>query len=197
MALFFPKGRRTCATRCRRSSKMPSRTLRHGCEPCSPSSGRNGTTRGRHHHVSEEIERISQEDQACQRLRQIPGVGPLVSTAMVAAMGNGAAFRNGRDFAAWLGLVPASIPPAVNPAVRHQQARQHLSATHVHSRSTGGAAASEVRYRRSGSLGASAGGTHSTQQSDRRHRQQASPHCLGGVVQRRRLSGYSGCAVAA
>jgi len=33
-------------------------------------------------------------------------MGPLVSTAMVAAIGNGAAFRNGRDFAAWLGLVP-------------------------------------------------------------------------------------------
>ena len=57
-------------------------------------------------HISEEIERISEQDQACQRLRQIPGVGPLVSTAMVAAVGNGATFRNGRDFAAWLGLVP-------------------------------------------------------------------------------------------
>ena len=56
--------------------------------------------------VSEEIERISREDEAGQRLRQIPGVGPLVSTAMVAAVGNGAAFRNGRDFASWIGLVP-------------------------------------------------------------------------------------------
>jgi len=33
-------------------------------------------------------------------------VGPLVSTATVAAIGNGAAFRKGREFAAWLGLVP-------------------------------------------------------------------------------------------
>ena len=56
--------------------------------------------------VSDEIERIANEDAACQRLRQIPGVGPLVSTATVAAIGNGAAFRKGRDFAAWLGLVP-------------------------------------------------------------------------------------------
>ncbi len=56
--------------------------------------------------ASEEIDRIAAEDAACQRLRQIPGVGPLVSTAMVAAVGNGAAFRRGRDFAAWLGLVP-------------------------------------------------------------------------------------------
>lgn len=56
--------------------------------------------------VSEEIEHIGDEDAACRRLRQIPGVGPLVSTATVAAIGNGAAFRKGRDFAAWLGLVP-------------------------------------------------------------------------------------------
>jgi transposase len=56
--------------------------------------------------VSDEIERIANEDAGCQRLRQIPGVGPLVSTATVAAIGNGAAFHKGREFAAWLGLVP-------------------------------------------------------------------------------------------
>jgi transposase len=56
--------------------------------------------------VTDEIERISNEDERCQRLRQIPGFGPLVSTAMVAAIGNGAAFGRGRDFAAWVGLVP-------------------------------------------------------------------------------------------
>jgi len=53
-----------------------------------------------------EIETICGNDAACQRLRQIPGVGPLVASATVAAIGNGAAFRKGRDFAAWLGLVP-------------------------------------------------------------------------------------------
>ena len=56
--------------------------------------------------VTDEIERISIEDERCRRLRQIPGFGPLVSTAMVAAIGNGTAFRRGRDFAAWLGVVP-------------------------------------------------------------------------------------------
>ncbi len=60
-------------------------------------------------HIAEaddEIERIASADASCQHLRQIPGVGPLASTATVAAIGNGAAFRKGRDFAAWLGLVP-------------------------------------------------------------------------------------------
>ena len=56
--------------------------------------------------VGEQIELICTRDAACQRLLQIPGVGPLVATATVAAIGNGAAFHKGREFAAWLGLVP-------------------------------------------------------------------------------------------
>ena len=56
--------------------------------------------------MTDEIERISNENALCRRLRQIPGFGPLVSTATVAAIGNGAAFRRGRDFAAWVGVVP-------------------------------------------------------------------------------------------
>ena len=54
-----------------------------------------------------ELERISAADAGCTRIRQIRGIGPVVvATAIVAAIGNGAAFRKGRDFAAWLGIVP-------------------------------------------------------------------------------------------
>src|ERR1039458_8066276 len=56
--------------------------------------------------MNDEVERIASSDAACLRLRQIPGIGPLVATAIVASIGNGAAFRQGREFAAWLGLVP-------------------------------------------------------------------------------------------
>jgi len=56
--------------------------------------------------LTEEIEQIANQDEACRRLRQIPGVGSLVATAVVASIGNGAAFQKGREFAAWLGLVP-------------------------------------------------------------------------------------------
>lgn len=56
--------------------------------------------------VEEEIASIAQSDPACQRLQTVPGVGPLTATAIVAAVGNGAAFRRGREFSAWLGLVP-------------------------------------------------------------------------------------------
>jgi transposase len=47
----------------------------------------------------------SQSD-LCRRVSTVPGIGPIVSTAIVAAVGNARAFRKGRDMAAWLGLVP-------------------------------------------------------------------------------------------
>ena len=61
--------------------------------------------------VRSEIDALVDNDPACQRQRQIPGIGPLVSTATMAAIGNDEVFRRGREFAAWLGLVPLSIRP--------------------------------------------------------------------------------------
>jgi transposase len=52
------------------------------------------------------IARAAGELEPCRRLMAIPGVGPLPATAVVASIGNGAEFRKGRSFAAWLGLVP-------------------------------------------------------------------------------------------
>jgi transposase len=52
------------------------------------------------------IQQAAQESEACRRLDAIPGIGPLAATALIAAIGNGAAFRKGREFAAWVGLVP-------------------------------------------------------------------------------------------
>jgi transposase len=56
--------------------------------------------------VTDEIEALAHADEGCQQLITVPGIGPIISSAMVAAIGNGAAFCKGRDFAAWLGLVP-------------------------------------------------------------------------------------------
>jgi transposase len=56
--------------------------------------------------LNHEVELIASSDVACLRLRQIPGIGPLVATAIVPSVGNGAAFHKGREFAAWMGLVP-------------------------------------------------------------------------------------------
>ena len=51
------------------------------------------------------IERLFKENPVCQRLAQVEGVGPVTATALVAA-GDAKAFQNGRQMAAWLGLVP-------------------------------------------------------------------------------------------
>src|SRR5436189_4927433 len=52
---------------------------------------------------------ITSDSEACRQLMTVPGIGPIIASAMVAAIGNGAAFAKGRDFAAWLGLVPKQM----------------------------------------------------------------------------------------
>src|SRR5215469_12488030 len=56
--------------------------------------------------LSGEIEALARRDAGCERLMSVPGIGPIISSATVAAIGTGDAFAKGRDFAAWLGLVP-------------------------------------------------------------------------------------------
>lgn len=57
-------------------------------------------------HYDKELEAICRKSEACSRLRAIPGFGPLGATAFVAAIGDASVFKNGRQVAAWLGLVP-------------------------------------------------------------------------------------------
>ena len=52
------------------------------------------------------IDQTSSEHEGCKRMQAIPGIGPVTATAIVAAIGTGQAFGKGRDFAAWIGLVP-------------------------------------------------------------------------------------------
>src|SRR6266487_1558141 len=59
--------------------------------------------------VTDEIEALARDDACCRQLMTVPGVGPIIASAMVAAIGNGTAFAKGRDFAAWLGLVPKQM----------------------------------------------------------------------------------------
>jgi transposase len=52
------------------------------------------------------IARLAEQSEACRRVMGIPGIGPLSATALVSAAGDAKVFRNGREMAAWLGLVP-------------------------------------------------------------------------------------------
>ena len=49
--------------------------------------------------VSSEIEALADQDPACDRLMTVPGIGPIISSATVAAIGNGAAFAKGSKLA--------------------------------------------------------------------------------------------------
>jgi transposase len=59
--------------------------------------------------LSDEIMTLARQDKGCERLMTVPGIGPIISSAMVAAIGSGDAFSKGRDFGAWLGLVPKQM----------------------------------------------------------------------------------------
>lgn len=56
--------------------------------------------------LENKLDALCTQNEDCQRLRSIPGVGLLSATAMVAAIGDISTFKNGRELAAWLGLVP-------------------------------------------------------------------------------------------
>ncbi|SAL06490.1 transposase [Caballeronia arationis] len=63
--------------------------------------------------INEEIKKLEKQlavwqkqEAACRKIAEIPGIGPLTATALVATIGNPAAFKSGRELAAYLGLVP-------------------------------------------------------------------------------------------
>ena len=76
---------------------------------------------GRIEGVSSEIAALVNQDAACKRLMTVPGIGPIIASAMVAAIGTGDVFSKGRDFGAWLGLVPKT-----NLHRRPHHPRQHI-----------------------------------------------------------------------
>jgi transposase len=57
-------------------------------------------------YYQDKLDTLAKTHPECQRLMTIPGLGPLGATALIAAVSDASAFHNGRQFAAWLGLVP-------------------------------------------------------------------------------------------
>jgi hypothetical protein len=56
--------------------------------------------------LDRDLGRLCQTDERCRRIAEVPGVGPLTATAMVAKVGHARQFPNGRALSAYLGLVP-------------------------------------------------------------------------------------------
>ena len=80
--------------------------------------------------LSAQIDVLARADSGCERLMSIPGIGPIISSATVAAIGNGAAFSKGRDFGAWLGLVPKQISTG-DRTILGKISRREIGRAHV------------------------------------------------------------------
>ncbi len=65
--------------------------------------------------LSTEIAELACADDGAMRLMSVPGIGPIISSATVAGIGKGDVFGKGRDFAAWLGLVPKQMSTGGRP----------------------------------------------------------------------------------
>jgi len=131
--------------------------------------------------VSTDIASVVEQDPACERLMTVPGIGPIISSATVAAIGTGDVFSTGRDFAAWLGLVPRQISTGDRTILgKISKARQSLPARFVRAGGLDGVdPAAEL-----GTLWAQAVDRRrqeaaAPQRAGDRARQQARPHRLG------------------
>jgi transposase len=80
------------------------------------------------------IEAVFRNSPVCQRIASIKGVGPKTATAIVAAIGDGAEFRNGRHLAAWVGLVPRQFSSGDRTVLMgiSKRGNQHLRSLLVH-----------------------------------------------------------------
>ena len=65
-----------------------------------------------------------------QRIAQIPGIGWLTATALVASIGDAKSFANGRQLAAWLGLVPRQHSSGGKPRLLGISKRGHINQLH-------------------------------------------------------------------
>jgi transposase len=64
--------------------------------------------------LNSRIQQLSSSSELCKRLQSVPGIGPLLATAIVAAVGNASAFKRARDLSAWIGIVPRQLSTGGN-----------------------------------------------------------------------------------
>ncbi|MFC4349195.1 IS110 family transposase [Kordiimonas lipolytica] len=80
------------------------------------------------------IDAVFRQSESCQRIAKIKGVGPKTATAVIAAIGDGSEFRNGRHLAAWVGLVPRQFSSGDRTTLMgiSKRGSQHLRSLLVH-----------------------------------------------------------------
>ncbi|MDR7010060.1 transposase [Paraburkholderia strydomiana] len=73
----------------------------------------------------------------CRKVAQIPGIGPITATAIVAAVGDARQFRNGRHLGAWLSLVPRQCSSGVKSQLRSSVGQLRIAVWHYSCRQPG------------------------------------------------------------
>jgi len=74
-----------------------------------------------------QLEELFAQFEDCRLLASVPGIGPIVATALVGTVGDSRQFKNGRQFVAWIGLTPKRRSSGgKNEARRHYQARRYV-----------------------------------------------------------------------
>ena len=127
-----------------------------------------------------EFIRMARDDAVMRRLTSIPGIGTINATALAAAVGNGRAFRRGRDMAAWLGLTPRQMTTGGKPRLLgiSKRGNRYLRKNLIH-----GARAvlpSLVERETAGAMGARPAGAVTQEHRRGGAGQQAGAHRLGG-----------------
>ena len=137
---------------------------------------------------------VATSDAGCIRIQKIPGISPVVATAIVAAIGNGAAFRKGREFSAWLGIVPQAVLHRRQGAPSgHKQTRKHLPAEDSDPWRTSRCASYHAGPSPHRCLDGCTRTPCSSQRSDCSDGQQAGKNRLGSLVERRRVPTLRSC----
>ena len=141
--------------------------------------------------VSLEIGVLAQEDAGCERLMTVPGIGPIISSATVAAIGTGDVFCKGRDFGAWLGLVPKQISTGDRTILGKisKRGNKYLQDAVRASRSRRPAEARQLGALRPQALDRGRSQAASPQRAGDRARQQAGAHRLERAASRPQLRG--------
>ena len=126
---------------------------------------------------------------AAERLMSVPGIGPIISSAMVAAIGTGEGFSKGRDFAAWLGLVPKQISTGDRTILGKISKRGNRYLRKLFVQAAWVVLVKPQSWERHGLKILDRGREEAAapQRSGDRARQQARPHRLGGARQGSRL----------
>ena len=134
--------------------------------------------------LDERLRSICRDDDTCRRLMTLPGVGPVVATALAASVGDARQFRSGRELAAWIGLVPRQVLDRRQvSSCRCGETGEPLSAPAARSRRASSRAAPQDKDRSAIAVAPGRNRSARLQQGHRGNGEQDCPNGLGHVGQ--------------